>query len=407
MPSPHLVLLGGGHATLPSLARAHEWTAAGIDVTLVDPQRHLYYSGMVPEYLGGVYAEDEMRIDLARMARAAGATYVQARAEAIDPTARTVATEAEGDLPYDVLSIDVGSANPAVPAPAIATKPIARIRALATQVQGTIDTPGAGLRLIVVGGGAAGTEVALNVTGRFVGAGRRGDLDLTVIEQADRLLPGFPAGMRADATARLRGRGARVQTGTTVTAVEPRGDGTRTVRTDTAPDATADAVLWATGTVGPPLLHTSPLPTNDQGFLRTHRSLQVQAHPRIFAAGDCAAIDDLDLAKVGVHAVKQGPLLRTNLDRTLRALTDTNAVPQPRDLGTFRPYPLTPLILSTGTSDGLWTAGPLWAAHPWLLRLKHWVDRRWIRPYAPEQWGDASWRDVLGAESATSPGRVG
>ncbi len=392
---------------LPSLAHADEWTAAGIDVTLVDPQRHLYYSGMVPEYLGGVYEEDEMRIDLGRMARAAGVTHVQARAQSIDPTAQAVATESEGAIPYDVLSVDVGSANPAVPAPAIATKPIARIRPLATRIQNTLDTPSASLRLIVVGGGAAGTEVALNVTGRFLGAGRRGDLDLTVIEQADRLLPTFPSGMSADAAKRLCRRGARVQTGTTVTAVEATEGEGALVQTNTAADAKADAVLWATGTAGPPLLRESPLPTDARGFLQTARSLQVEAHPRIFAAGDCAALDGLDLAKVGVHAVKQGPTLRANLDRTLRALADGHAAPRPGDLTTFRAYPLTPLILSTGTPVGLWTAGPLWAAHRWFLRLKHWVDRRWIRPYAPEQWGDASWRDFLGAESAAYPSSVG
>lgn len=400
MPSPHLVLLGGGHATLPSLARAHEWTAAGIDVTLVDLQRHLYYSGMVPEYLGGVYEEAEVRIDLSQRAADAGVSYVQAQAHTIDPIARTVETDSTTPLSYDVLAVDVGSANPSVPAPAIATKPITRIRPLAARIQNTLNTPSASLRLVVVGAGAAGTEIALNVTGRFAGAGRRNDLDLTIIEQNDHLLPAFPSGMSADATTRLRQRGATVQTGTTVTAVEASGNETSIVRTDTAPDASADAVLWATGTVGPPLLRDSPLPTDARGFLQTTRSLQVQAHPRIFAAGDCAALDGLDLAKVGVHAVKQGPTLRANLDRTLRALADGHALPRPRDLTTFRAYPLTPLILSTGTPDGLWTAGPMWAAHPWLLRLKHWIDRRWIRRYPPNQWGDASWRDFLGAESA-------
>jgi len=66
----------------------------------------------------------------------------------------------------------------------------------------------------------------------------------------------------------------------------------------------------------------------------------------------------------------------------------------------FRPYPVAPLILSTGTRDGLWTAGSFWAAHPWLLRLKHAIDRQWVRQYAPVQWGDTGWRDLLGAEAA-------
>ena len=121
-------------------------------------------------------------------------------------------------------------------------------------------------------------------------------------------------------------------------------------------------------------------------------------------AGDCATIVNQPLDKVGVHAVKQGPDLRENLDRTLRHLTTHDTLPISPGLVSFRPYPVAPLILSTGTSDGLWTAGPFWATHPWLLRLKHAIDRQWIRQYAPVQWGNTGWADLLGAEAAaTSP----
>ena len=398
--SLRLVLLGGGHAMLPSLAHADTWTRTGIDVTLIDPQRYLYYSGMVPEYLGGVYDEADVRIDLAARARESGVSFVQDAATAIDPAAQLVKTQSGEAHPFDVLALDVGSANPAVPDAAIPTKPIADIRPLASRIEDTLASPDADLRLVIVGGGAAGTEVSLNVTGRFAGADRRGDLNLTLIEQADRLLPGFPPGLRTDAAARLRRRGATVLTGTTVADIDATEDGSALVHTDTASPLAADAVLWATGTVGPPLLRDSALPTDDRGFVRTTRSLQVQDHPFLFAAGDCATITGLDLARVGVHAVKQGPTLRTNLDRTLRALDGGAGAPSANDLQTFRPYPLTPLILSTGGADGLWTAGSMWAAHPWLLRLKHGVDRRWIRRYAPGRWGATSWRDQFGAESA-------
>ncbi|MFP4227757.1 MAG: NAD(P)/FAD-dependent oxidoreductase [Salinivenus sp.] len=403
MSSPlRLVLLGGGHAMLPTLVHADTWTQDGIDVTLIDPHRHLYYSGMVPEYLGGVYDEKDVRIDLRARARETGVSFVQDAAAAIDPAARRVETQGGDAFPFDVLAINVGSANPAVPNGAIATKPIADIRPLASQIEQTLAEPDARLRLVVVGGGAAGTEVALNVTGRFAGADRRGDLDLTIIEQADRLLPGFPSGLRTEVTDRLRRRGATVCPRTTVTRVEPNDDASAVVQTDTTSPLTADAVLWATGTTGPPLFCDGPLPTDDHGFVRTTRSLQVQGHPRLFAAGDCATIADLDLARVGVHAVKQGPTLRANLHHTLRSLEAGAGVPSPNDLQTFRPYPLTPLILSTGTADGLWTAGSMWARHAWLLRLKHGIDRRWIRQYAPERWSSASWREQFGAESAVS-----
>jgi selenide,water dikinase len=390
-----LVLLGGGHAMLPTLAQAEAWSDAGVEVTLVDPQRWLYYSGMVPEYLGGVYAEERIRIDLVEMARRAGASVVSSAATALDPERRVVATADGTECPFDVVAVDVGAVNPGVPDGAVATKPIYRTRELAPHLETTLQDPSAALRLVIVGGGAAGAEIAMNVTGRFQGAGRPGALDLTLVEQADRLLPGFPAGLQRHVQRRLRSRGASIRLGTTVASVEAG----MVVQTTAGP-LPADAVLWATGTVGPSFLAASGLPTDDRGFLRVTAQLRTPTHPRVFAAGDCASLRNQDLAKVGVHAVKQGAPLRTNLDRTLRSLAAHDSVPRAPDLTSFRPYPVAPLILSTGTRDGLWTAGPLWAAHPWLLRLKHLIDRRWIRRYAPVQWADTGWRGLLGAEAA-------
>jgi selenide,water dikinase len=392
---------------LPSLAKARRWTEAGVEVTLIDPHRWLYYSGMVPEHLGGVYDVDEVRIDLQRLAGEAGIDFVHQPATAIDPDERTVATGDGRQHPYDLLAVDVGGVNPAVPDPAIATKPISRIRDLEPRLREVLGRAGASLRLVVAGAGAAGTEVALNVTGRFQRRGRLGDLEVALVEQAGRVLPGFPEGMRQYAGGLLRRRGAAVHQRSRVGAVRPAaGDGTATVTIEGAGGGQttrrADAVLWATGVVGPPLLRESGLPTDDRGFLRVRKTLQTRTHPRIFAAGDCATIDGSALQKVGVHAVKQGPDLRENLDRALSGLQASGSVPDPGDLRPFRPYPVAPLILSTGARCGLWTAGSLWAAHPWLLRLKHWIDRDWIRDYAREAWRGATWRDLLGAESAAT-----
>ena len=405
-----LVLLGGGHAMLPSLAQAQAWTDAGVDVTLVDPQRWLYYSGMVPEYLGGVYAEPDIRIDLVEMAQRAGASVVSSAATALDPDRRVVTTADGTECPFDLLAVDVGAVNPGVPDGAVATKPVSRTRELAPRLEAALQDPAARLRLAIVGGGAAGTEIAMNVTGRFQGAGRLDDLDLTVVEQANALLPGFPDGLQSHVSNRLRDRGASIRLGTAVQHVECT-DRERQVHMDRSYDSPlpADAVLWATGTVGPAFLQESGLSTDDRGFLHVTSQLRTPSHPRIFAAGDCATLLERSLPKVGVHAVKQGTDLRTNLDRTLRHLTEHNALPTSPELVSFRPYPVAPLILSTGTRNGLWTAGGFWAAHPWLLRLKHGIDRHWIRQYAPVRWGDARWRDLLGAEAAateTRPRRV-
>ncbi len=398
MSDRNLVLVGGGHAMLPSLARAEEWARRGVAVTLIDAHPWLYYSGMVPEYLGGIYRENEVRIDLSRLCKRAGIDFHRGRATAIHPADRTVRTDDGREIDYDLLALNLGGSNPSPPGDVIATKPIYKIQDLARRVQQTLSDPSVSLRLAIAGGGAAGVEVALNLTARFISAGRARDLDLTLIEARPQILPAFPDGMRSEVRRRLRHRGVRVRTGTKVTRIE---DGT-VVTAGSAPPLPVDAVLWATGAVGPTLLQQSGLPTEERGFVRVSPTLRVSNHPRIFAAGDCAAVAGYeDLARVGVHAVKQGPVLRRNLDRSLRQMRLEGKPAAASDLTSFRPYPAAPLILSTGTPEGLWTTGSLWWSGTAALRLKHWIDRRWMRAYHPS-WRNRPLRTYASAKAAAS-----
>lgn len=375
-----LVLAGGGHAMLPSLLRARDWIRNGLEVTLVDPHPYLYYSGMVPEYLGGVYRQEEVRIDLRRLCKKAGIDYVQGRVAAVDALDRQVTTSDGTALPYDLLAVDIGGVNPNPPAGVIPSKPITETEALARHIRATLSDAAASLSLAIVGGGAAGVEVALNVTARFESAGRSADLELTILEARPDLLPSFPAGLRTDMEARLHRRGIQVLTGVKASRIQ---NGTITT-SGAAPSVHADAIFWATGAVGPDLFARSGLPTDDDGFVRADPTLQVEDSNRIFAAGDCATLTGYeDLAKVGVHAVKQGPVLRRNLERSLRQIR-LEGKPAGRDsLTAFRPYPATPLILSTGIPEGIWTTGSVWWSGASALRLKHWIDRRWMQTYNP------------------------
>lgn len=391
-----VLLVGGGHALLPTLARAADWVQAGHRVTLIDPHRYLYYSGMVPEYLGGVYQQEEVRIDLTQVAAQAGVDHVQERAATLDPDAQTVTLASGTTLPYDVVALDVGGVNPHRPDGAIPTKPITSVEGLEQQVKTFLRRPGLSLSLAIVGGGAAGIEIALNLLGRCYAAGRMEDVVLTIIEAHDTILPRFPRGMQQYVTDQLRQRGATVHTNTRVTRLE-----NGHLFTDDGVRHEADPVLWATGSVGPDVLRTSGLATDDQGFLQTEPTLRSPEHPRVFAGGDCATVRGLEhLAKVGVHALKHGDVLRTNLDRTLLHLSSAGTPPSADALTTFRPYPAAPLILSTGTAEGLWTAGDRWLRGRPVLRLKHWIDRRWIRTYVPA-WHGASWVDLQRPDAPT------
>src|SRR5690606_10246868 len=91
---------------LESLASG-EWPP--VRPVLISPNARQFYSGMVPGYLQGSYSADEVSIDLAGLCRAAGAEFIEAAADRIDPVARTVHTAGQV-LAFSLLSLDIGSA---------------------------------------------------------------------------------------------------------------------------------------------------------------------------------------------------------------------------------------------------------------------------------------------------------
>ncbi|MGG2362362.1 FAD-dependent oxidoreductase, partial [Salmonella enterica] len=68
-----------------------------------------------------------------------------------------------------------------------------------------------------------------------------------------------------------------------------------------------------------PWLRDSGLAVDGRGFVAVDAMLRSTSHPAVFAAGDCAAFTPRPLAKSGVYAVRQGPVLAGNLRRALRA----------------------------------------------------------------------------------------
>ena len=143
----------------------------------------------------------------------------------------------------------------------------------------------------------------------------------------------------------------------------------------------ADLVLWATGTAGQPLFREAGLPVTGEGYVRVRRDLRSVAAPWLFAAGDCAAVEGLDLDRSGVNAVREGLVLRDNLDRLVRAAGRGRRLERVR-LEPFRPHPVSPYLLSTGAPEAMLALGPtLWLRGRALLWLKHRLDRRWTGLY--------------------------
>lgn len=368
-----LLLLGGGHAHIHLLrcaARAPLGASGEVELVLVSPFALHHYSGMLPGYLAGRRGEGELAFDLRRLAAAAGARFVEAPAERIHSGARAVVAGGER-LAYDLLSLDIGSQParldlPGVREHAFAVRPMARAIALRRRAEELFAAAaGSEVTIAVVGGGAAGVEVALALDR----LGQQGPARpaVTIVEAAREILPEFSPRLRRRATNVLAARGIRVLSGQAVAAVNPDAvafaDGTR---------LRSQLTVWIAGAAPPALLADSGLPLDARGFLLVDATLRAIDGSPVFGAGDCIGIaGHPDLAKAGVYAVREAPVL----DHNLRAFL---AGKEPRQ---FRPQRSFLALLDTADGRALWRWRGLSGHSRWAARLKSRIDGAFVRRY--------------------------
>ena len=79
-----LLLVGGGHSHVQVLKHFAMYPVPGVRLTLVSDADVAPYSGMVPGYIAGHYALDEIHIALEPLCRAAGARFLCAKVMGLD-----------------------------------------------------------------------------------------------------------------------------------------------------------------------------------------------------------------------------------------------------------------------------------------------------------------------------------
>src|SRR3954470_6717515 len=104
-----LLLVGGGHAHLGLLRGLAMRPEPPLRITPAADEVEPVYSGMLPGLVAGLYAPEECRVDLLRLATAAGARLVHDRATGLRPGARRLLCARHPPLRYDLLSLDIGS----------------------------------------------------------------------------------------------------------------------------------------------------------------------------------------------------------------------------------------------------------------------------------------------------------
>ncbi len=350
-----LVLVGAGAAHLVALrAFAMAPLAADTRLSLVVPEAEQPYSGLVPAVMAGRRTRREAMLDVAALARSAGARLILGKAAALDCDEHQL--HLEGGRPalrFDWLSLCPGAAPAMVPGVAEHTLPLKPLGAL---LDGWEEALRPGLRVVVAGGGAAGVEAALAAATRLDGG--------ATVTLLGEVLPGLGQAAAAQARRALNVAGIAIRPGRVARLERGR------AMLEGGAALPFDLCLWAAGAAPPAWLSRSALTVDAQGWFLAEPSLRAVGHTRIFLAGDIAHVRGVGRPGHGVASVRQGLPLAHNL----------RAVLEGRPLVAFRPQRrYLALLQAGGAAIAVW--GGLACRADWALRWKDRIDARWMESF--------------------------
>ena len=363
----HLVLVGGGHAHLTCLKMLQQYVDRGHRVTLISPTPFHYYSGMGPGMLGGTYAPQEIRFNIRRMAESAGAAFVEGAVMHIDGQKRLLTLATGQEIAFDVASFNTGSSVPLTSVTVTDCQNVFPVKPIINLLQARrtiLDLmPRGKLRILVVGGGPAGLEIAGN-TWKLVHE-HRGEAQITLLA-GRKLMGNLPDQVRHLALKSFQARAIEVIEGVHLSALEPG-----SARLADGRQLPFDVALLALGVKAAPLFADSGLATGADGGMLVNEYLHAVDHPHLFGGGDCISFQPRPLDKVGVYAVRQNPILFHNL---LASLEGGSLMP-------FQPQSDYLLIFNLGNGKGIfWRKNCVWHGRLAFI-LKNYIDRKFMRKF--------------------------
>jgi len=320
MTDPHrIVIVGGGAGGLELATRAGDrfGRRGRATVTLVDKNETHLWKPLLHEVAAGSMDIHAHQLDYLAQARWHHFSFCCGALERVDRKRREIAVAPTVDergveviprrtLSYDTLVIAIGSvANtfgvPGVEEHAYALESAAEAdrfhRRLINACIRANYRPGnarAQLRVVIVGAGATGVELAaeLRNTTRVLAAYGLQNIDperflhITLLNADPRILPMLPERLANAVTVALEDLGVCVrcsEQAIEITASE--------VKTKSGKAYPADLAVWAAGIKGADLLRNlDGLETNHINQLVVQPTLQTTRDPDIFALGDCSAL---------------------------------------------------------------------------------------------------------------------
>ncbi len=357
-----LILVGGGHAHVQVLAK---WITSerpkSTHVTLVAPSKVAAYSGMLPGALVGEFEMSQMHFDLQALSERAGVERIEDRVTALSCKNGELSLVNGEILKFDLLSLNVGAESKSPKGHAkfdnvIAIKPVESF--LKYWMHHLEETR---KHWVVVGGGAAAVEMALAIA-QVPNKSHR----VTLVTGEARVMSERSGRAQARLRIALERSGVEV-----LTEFRVESFGAGTLQSQGGRELEFDHCLLATGSGPSKWFAQTDLRLTQSGFIEVDAHLR--AAPNVFAVGDCAEIRGHDLPKAGVFAVRQGPILKHNL----QSLAENRQ----QEMKRFEPQKKFLALLRTGPKLAVFSYGSLAFEAHWVWALKRKIDVNFMKKF--------------------------
>ncbi|WP_374620437.1 NAD(P)/FAD-dependent oxidoreductase [Pandoraea sp.] len=345
-----IVIVGGGIAGLKLATRLGRTLgrAGAARVTLVDSHPSHLWKPMLPTVAAGTRDGTPTRVTYLAHACRNGFEYQAGRMCGLDRARREIVLgemEApdgsrllgERRVPYGALVLALGSQADDACLPGVRdvchfidSEPQAEAfnAAMRGEALRSVVNDDA-LRVVIVGGGTTGVELAAELSRTFALAAGYGDpkicerLKLTLVERGPRVLGAFPSDVSASTQAQLERLGFRVLTDTRIVCADRDG-----FYRDDGQLIPGDLLVWAAGVKAPDFLQgIGGLATNGANQIVVRATLQTAQDERIFALGDCASMTPAQGGRPLPPTAQVATQQAAHLGRHLGAWLEGRAIP--------------------------------------------------------------------------------
>lgn len=393
MQEKRLVLLGGGHSHILLLKTLGMRPIKGVIISLITPDPTMIYTGMLPGAIMGKYTEDDIQVDLVKLANYANARLIFDSAKNLDLKKKNLDLETRNPLSYDVLSVDIGI-NYRLPGIkgfdqfVLPIKPFKNFISSWDTFLSTLGGPGKKISISLIGAGAAGCELALAINFKLKILKHKPNI--TLIDRQT-IASNLPHKARKKLIFYLKASGIKLKENALIDSISQKN-----IYFNEGDKLFSDLIISTAGGQPHDWLSNTKLRL-EKGFIETSRTLQSLSHNFVFATGDCATIREYPLKKAGIFAVRAAPILYKNLKRHFHSRALINYNPQKTFLQALIVEYKKALIFRGNYS--------LSGYFPWLY--KNYVDTNFLRKFVISSPMGKNTKDLLDEKTQSLCGACG